>query len=375
MKQPYAMRLIFSLFFFLLILSCKKEEAKQALAPEVPVAPILQQDVAITREFVGQTYGGSDIEIRARVQGWLTGLHFKEGAEVKKAQLLYTIDPLQYQTKADQAKGQLAEADAVLVKAKSDLDRIRPLAKMNAVSQRELVSAEGQYNAAVARKQAAAAGLENAQIELSYTRVSSPLDGTIGISHGQVGDFVGSINSMILNTVSSVNSVRVRFSISEREYLDFRKRVLGGEKLDREAELILADGSLHPQKGMINLANREIDPATGTLTVEATFPNPEKILKPGQFARVRFVAETLKNAMLVPQRAVIELQGSYQVYVIDKENKVQIKIVEAGERYGDNWIITKGLEPADRVALLGNAIIRVNSVITPVAIKSEKTNP
>lgn len=369
------MRLLYAFIICSFVLSCKKEEVKQAIAPEVPVASIIQQDVAITNEFVGQTFGGSDIEIRARVQGWLTGIHFKEGTTVKKGELLYTIDPLEYQTKSDRARGQLAEADAVLVKAKSDLDRIKPLAEMNAVSQRELVSAQGQYDAAVARKQSAAAGLKNAQIELGYTRITSPIDGTIGISKAQEGDVVGGVTSMVLNTVSNIHAVRVRFSISEREYLDFRKRIISGEKLDRECELILSDGSLHPHKGTINLTNREIDPATGTLTVEASFPNPEKILRPGQFARVRFVTETLKNAMLVPQRAVIELQGSYQVYVIDKDNKVQIKMVEAGDRYGENWIILKGLEPTDRVALLGNAIIRVNSVVTPVAVKSEKTNP
>ncbi len=359
----------------LLVASCKKEQAAQQQAPEVPVASVIQQDVEVTEEFVGQTYGGSDIEIRARVQGWVQQIHFTEGTEVKKGQLLYTIDPLPYQTKADVARGQVAEAEAALVKAKSDLDRIKPLAEMNAVSQRDLVAAQGQYDAAVGRKTAAVSSYENAKIELGYTRMTAPIDGTIGISKADVGDYVGGLNLLVLNTVSSINTMRVRFAISEREYLTFRKRLMAGEKIKTEATLILSDGSIHPEKGQLVVANREIDPATGTLTLEATFPNSSKILRPGQFARVRMTVETLAGALLVPQRAVTEIQGTYQVYVVDKDNKLQIKSVEAGSRFGDNWIISKGLEPTDKVALVGNATLRVNTVITPVAVKAENTKP
>ncbi len=361
------------LIILLLVSACKKDAGPQQQSPEVPVTQVLQQRIDLTQDFVGQTYGGSDIEIRARVQGWLLESHFTEGSEVKKGQLLYTIDPLPYQVKVDQARGQLAEADAMLVKSKNDLDRIKPLAEMNAVSQRELVAAQGQYDASVARKKAMTASLENAQIELGYCHITSPIDGTIGISKADAGDFVGGINLLVLNTVSSINSMRVRFSISEREYLTFRKRILAGEKINSEAKLILADGTMHPDAGHLNAANREIDPTTGTLTLEAIFPNKEKILRPGQFARVRMVVETLPNALMVPQRAVTELQGTYQVYVVDKENKLQIKVVDAGARYGENWIIRSGLEPTDRVALVGNAAIRVNSVITPVTAKADST--
>jgi membrane fusion protein (multidrug efflux system) len=365
-----------TLFLTLLsLLSCKKEQGPQQQAPEVPVAAVLQKDVSITEDFVGQTYGGSDVQIRARVQGWVTQKHFTEGSEVRKGQLLYTIDPLPYQTKVDLAKGQVAEADANLVKSTNDLDRIKPLAQINAVSQRDLVAAQGQYDAAVGRKQAMIANLENARIELGYTKVLAPIDGTIGISKSDVGDFVGGINSLLLNTVSSINSIRVRFSISEREYLSFRKRILGGEKVKTAAELILSDGTMHDEKGELVFANREIDPTTGTLTLEANFANSKKILRPGQFARVRLVTDVLPGALLIPQRAVTEMQGTYQVYVVDKENKLQIRMVEAGNRYGDYWIILKGLEPSDKVALVGNLALRVNSVITPVPVKSETKNP
>jgi membrane fusion protein (multidrug efflux system) len=361
----------------LLLYSCKSKEQEEVKAPEVPVATVVIKDIPITQEYVGQTLGASDIQINARVQGFLTGIHFKEGSRVKKGQLLYTIDPLPYQAKVEQAKGQLATAEANLVQAKSDLDRIIPLAKINAVSQRDLVAAQGKYDAAVGGKEAAAAFLKNAQIELGYAWITSPIDGIIGISQYEIGDLVGTINSRYMNTVSDTKSVRVRFSVSENEYLDFRKR-LGPEerqKMDWTVDMILSDGTVHPAKGLINLANREIDPATGTLTMEATFPNPDELVRPGQFAKVRFVVEMRKGALLVPQRAVTEMQGTYQVYVVGTDNKVAVKMVQAGQRIGEFWIIDSGLEPTDRVALLGNTAIRPNSVVTPVPVNTEsKTN-
>jgi len=283
---------------------------------------------------------------------------------------------LPYQTKVEQAKGQLAQADAMLVQAKSDLDRIIPLAKINAVSQRDLVAAQGKYDAAVGSREAANGFLKNAQIELGYAWVSSPIDGIIGISQFEIGDLVGSVNSKYLNTVSDTRSVRVRFSISENEYLEFRKRIGGKEResIDWSVDMILSDGTIHPEKGIINLANREIDPATGTLTMEAIFPNPDEVVRPGQFAKVRFITETRKGAMLIPQRAVIELQGIYQVFIVDNENKVTVKMVKAGQRFGEYWIIDSGLEPTDKVALLGNSAIRVNSVVIPVPVKADSTN-
>jgi membrane fusion protein, multidrug efflux system len=368
--------LCFLVVFGILMFSCKNKEKVETVAPEVPVASILIKDVPLTQEYVGQTLGESDIQIRARVQGFLTGAHFREGSSVKKGQLLYTIDPLPYQSKVDQAKGQLAEADAILVQARSDLDRIIPLAKINAVSKRDLVAAQGKYDAAVGGKEAAAGFLKNAQIELGYAWITSPIDGIIGISQYEVGDLVGTIGSKYLNTVSDTRSVRVRFSVSENEYLEFRNRISPEDrnKMDWSVDMILSDGSVFPQKGVINIANREIDPATGTLTMEATFPNPDGLVRPGQFAKVRFITEVRKGALLIPQRAVTELQGTYQVYVVDSENKISVRMVKAGQRYGEYWIINSGLEPTDKVALVGNSAIRANSVITPVPVKADSTN-
>jgi membrane fusion protein, multidrug efflux system len=359
----------------LLLFSCKSKEQSEVKALEVPVSPVLIKDVPITQEYVGQTLGATDIQINARVQGFLTGIHFKEGSKVKKGQLLYTIDPLPYQAKVEQAKGQLAQAEAVLVQARSDLDRIIPLAKINAVSQRDLVAAQGKYDAAVGGKAAADAFLKNAQIELGYAWITSPIDGIIGISQYEIGDLVGTINSRYLNTVSDTRSVRVRFSVSENEYLDFRKRMGAEErqKINWTVDMILSDGTVHPEKGIISLANRQIDPATGTLTLEATFPNPDELIRPGQFAKVRFVIEVRKGAMLIPQRAVTELQGTYQVFVIGADNKIAVKMVQAGQRFGEYWVINSGLEPTDKVALLGNNAMKPNTVVTPVPVKPDST--
>jgi membrane fusion protein, multidrug efflux system len=357
----------------LLLFSCGNKKVMETKAPEVSVVPVLIKDVPLIQEYVGQTLGGTDIQIRARVQGFLTGIYFKEGSAVKNGQLLYTIDPLPYQTKVDQAKGMQAEADALFAQAQSDLARIKPLAAIHAVSQRDLDAAQAKYDAAIGREDAAKANVRNAQIELGYATISSPIDGVIGISNFEIGDLVGTIGSLYLNTVSSTGTLRVRFSISENEYLDFRNRISGKENVDWTVDMILSDGKVHPHKGKINLANRQIDPSTGTLTLEATFPNPEEIVRPGQFAKVRFTTEIKKGAMLIPLRAVTELQGTYQVYVVTKENKIEARMVEAGQRYGDYWVINSGLESSDRVALVGNAAIKVNSVITPVPVKADST--
>lgn len=366
--------LCWAVWIGMLLFSCGKKAVVETAAPEVPVTSVLIKDVPLTQEYVGQTLGGTDIQIRARVQGFLTGIHFREGSAVKKGQLLYTIDPLPYQAKLDQARGQLATAEAQLAKAKSDLERIKPLAAINAVSQRDLVAAQAQYDAAIGGEEAARGMVKNAEIELGYASIYSPIDGIIGISNFEVGDLVGSINSFNLNTVSSIKDIRVRFSVTEAEYLEFRKRVGDRNKMNWTIDMILSDGSVHPYKGQINLANREIDAATGTLTMEAAVPNPQEDVRPGQFAKVRFITEIRENAMLIPLRAVTELQGTYQVFTVNSENKIEARMVQAGQQFGPYWIIDSGLEPSDRVALVGNLAIRVNSVITPVPVAVDSTN-
>lgn len=328
---------------------------------EVAVIDVQPRDIPIYFDMIGQTRGSVDIPIRARVDGVLEEIHFLEGRPVEKGQLLYVIDPAPYQSKVVEAQGRLAEAQTQLAKATSDLERIRPLAEIDAVSQQDLDGAVAQYEAARASKQSAQAQVEQAEIQLGYTRIRSPIDGLIGITEAKVGEYVGrDPNPVVLNFVSQIDPIRVRFSINEREYLKFRRQFAESirekdvDKPDRPTlQLILADGSIHDHPGGIVTSDAAIDPTTGTLTLEADFPNPDRIVLAGQFARVRGVAEERTGALVVPQRAVMEIQGLYQLAVVGDDGMVEIRQVEMGPRVDDEWIVNSGLQTGERVALEG----------------------
>jgi len=355
---------------------CEKPEQSAPPPLSIPVVEVLQKDVPITIEMVGQTMGSVDIPIRARVQGFLESMDFLEGREVHKGDLLYTIDPRPFEARVVEAKGRLAEARTMLVKAKSDLDRIRPLAEMKAVSQQDLDAAVAQYQAAQGSVQAVDAQLDQALIELSYTRIHSPIEGRIGISEAKVGEFVGAApNPVVLNYVSQTDPIRARFSINEREYLrwarrlaEFRKKTGGTPKKRTGLDLILADGTVHPYKGYIVTYDAAINPTTGTFRLEADFPNPNDIVLAGQFARVRGVLETRRGALLVPQRAVTESQGNFSVIVINAENKAEIRAVTPGPRIDKLWIIETGLNPGERVAVEGLQRLRNGMVVAPADV-------
>jgi membrane fusion protein, multidrug efflux system len=372
--------LIAGCFILLGITSCKQETKKQQLVPDVPFVLAQQKDQPLYMDFVGEVLGSSDIKIQARVDGLITGIHFLEGRPVKKDQLLYTIDPLPYATKVDKANSELAAAKSQLAKAESDLNRIRPLAEMNAVSQRELDAALATFNAAKAMVSANAAAVENARIELGYCNVTAPIAGVIGLSNVKVGDYVGKFNpNGMLNTISNVEGVRVRFSVSEMDLLRYGKATgevdstLVTTKNIDDVRLILSNNSEYTHPGKLKVADRSIDPATGSLTIEALFPNPENQLRPGQFVRVKLQYATRPGALLVPQRAVLEMQGMYNVVVINAENKIQAKPVEVAERTGKMWVVTKGLAPGDRIAVVGNMFIKPGTVVNPVP--QPKENP
>jgi membrane fusion protein (multidrug efflux system) len=328
---------------------------------EIAVFEVQPRDVPIYVDMIGQTRGSVDIPIRARVDGVLEEIHFLEGRQVEKGQLLYVIDPAPYQSKVVEAEGQLAEAETQLAKASSDLERIRPLAEIDAVSEQDLDGAIAQYEAAQASRQSARAQVEQAEIQLGYTRIHSPITGRIGITEAKVGEYVGrEPNPVVLNFVSKIDPIRVRFSINEREYLRF-SRQLAESVRDREdggprqasLQLIFADGSVHDHPGDIVSFDAAIDPTTGTLTLEADFPNPDQIVLAGQFARVRAAAESRVGALVVPQRAVMEIQGLYQLAVVDDDGIVDIRQVEMGPRIDDDWIVDSGLEAGERIALEG----------------------
>jgi membrane fusion protein (multidrug efflux system) len=353
----------------LLINSCGKKAAPVAAALEVPVTSVVQQDVRLESEYTGQTYGQSDIQINPRVDGVILSLNFKEGNLVSKGELLYTIDPLPYQAKVNEAAASLAEAQASQAKAKSDLDMIEPLAKINAVSQRELVAAKATYESAKAKIQAAEASLENAKIELGYCRITAPIAGLIGISKVRVGDYVRPGPGSVINTISDLGDMRVRFTISEQEYLRIVREInKEGSQLKGAGQSIalkLSDGSLYPHTGKLSFADRQIDPTTGAMTLEAAFLNPEKLLRPGQYVKVLVVTDVRKAALLIPQRAVIEMQGISQVYLLGDSSKVQMKIITTGPTFKDAYIVEDGLAAGDKIAFGGTQLLRNGTVITP----------
>ncbi|HEV8201150.1 MAG TPA: efflux RND transporter periplasmic adaptor subunit [Candidatus Polarisedimenticolia bacterium] len=363
--------------------ACKDEAAPEAKTPEVPVVRVLQRDTPITAERVGQIYGSQDTEIRARVAGFLQGMHFKEGTNVRKGDLLYTIDPSEQQQTVAKAEGDLASAKTRLVKAESDVKRYRPLAEMHAVSQADLDAAVAEEGAARGQVDAAQASLRFSKISLGYTRISSPIDGLIGMTQAKVGDYVGqSPNPIVLNTVSNVASVQVRFAITERDYLDLMRKFGPPHPDDKERrmkhdniELLLADGSVYPQKGSLDFADRQIDPSTGTLRLQASFPNPDAVLRPGQYARVRIVIDTRKGALLVPQRAIQELQGQQLVSIVGPDDTVVTKTIQTGPRIGSLVVVENGLQPQDRVVLAGAQKIRPGGKVVPKEVSAEETVP
>jgi membrane fusion protein, multidrug efflux system len=352
----------------LLISSCKKQVEFTLPPMQVNVVKAVQSDVPIYEEFVAQVYGKSDVDIRARVEGWVTSVNFKEGSVVKKGDLLYTIDDIEYKNKYDRQASEVTRAQTELVRAENELSRVRPLTEMNALSKKDLDNATAQYEAAKANVSAVRATLENAKIELGYTKVTAPFEGIIGISNVRVGDYVSRMGSTsVLSTISSVDGVRVRFQISEREYLRIAQlspEELAGAK--KSVQLILADGSVYAEMGEIDFANREIDPKTGTLTVEASFPNPTGLLRPGLFVKIRVLLKTATAAVMVPQRAVFQLQNLNQVFTVSDSSTLKATTVVAGQKVGDAWIITEGLKAGDRVAIVGSAGLTPNTKVEVV---------
>jgi len=336
---------------------------------EIAVVEVVQRDQPIEMLMVGETLGSSDIPIRARVEGVVTGMYFVEGRQVEKDQLLYTIDPEPFEEEVVETEGAVAEVNTQLVRAQADLARIRPLAEMNAVSQSDLDAAVAEYQAALASLQSAGARVRQAKIRLGYTRIHAPISGRIGISKARVGEFVGvQPNPVVLNFVSQTDPIRVRFSIDERTYLSLARQLrklqeVTGEdsKMGRGLELTLADGTVHPYPGRVVAADAAINPKTGTFTFEADFDNPEGIVLAGQFARVRAIAEVREGALLVPSRSTSELQGSFRVYVIGDDNVVEIRSVELGAVIDSFRIVESGLEPGERVAV---EIIKLQSGMT-----------
>jgi membrane fusion protein (multidrug efflux system) len=371
-------RLLSLLLAALLVTACgSADKATEAAAMPVGVVVVQRQDVPLTLDMVGTTMGMQDVPIRARVEGFLETMNFQEGRFVSKGDLLYTIDPQPFQARLVEAQSMLAASQTNLAKAQADLSRIRPLAEMDAVSQQDLDSAVAQEAAARASVRASEASVDLANIELSYTRIHAPIYGLIGISKAKPGEFVGrEPNPVVLNMLSDINPIRVRFSISEREYLVLSRTYLKegaqykGNPEGRPANLILlfADNSEHPYRGQVIAAAQSIDPETGTYSLEAAFDNPDSLVLPGQFARVRAPYRTLKDKVMVPRRTLVDLQGRFQVYIVDAENKVEVREVALGPTKGNMQVVESGLEGGETIIIEGLQKVRAGMVVSPTPV-------
>jgi membrane fusion protein (multidrug efflux system) len=365
----------------LLLTACDKSKSTAVAPPPLPVgvAMVERRDVPLFVDMVGTTLGIQDVPIRARVEGFLETMNFREGSFVKKGDLLYTIDAQPFQAKLVEAQSKLATAGTNLVKAQSDLARIKPLAEIDAVSQQDLDSATAQEAAGRSSVTAAEAAVDLALIELSYTRLKAPIDGLIGLSKAKPGEFVGrEPNPVVLNVLSDIDPIRVRFSISEREYLTLARYYLdrgerdeGAERKPAKLALLLADGSEHAHPGKVVASSQSIDPETGTYAVEAAFPNPTGLLLPGQFARIRAPYKTLKDVAVVPRRALSELQGRFQIFVVGGDNKIEVREVKPGPEIDNMIVIESGLDGGESIVVEGLQKVRSGTIVDPKPMEAE----
>jgi len=361
--------ILLTLSISMVLVACQSDKAASQQPPvTVDVVAVTQQDVPIYEEWVATLDGYENAQIQPQVTGYLIAQEYKEGSSVRKGQVLFQIDPRPFQAILDQAKAQLAQAQAQFGKTKLDVDRDTPLAKERAIAQSQLDNDTQANLAADAAVKSAAAQVEQAQLNLDFTHVTSLLDGVAGITQVQIGNLVTPTST--LTSVSRVQPIKVYFPIAEQTYMRFAKRINASSQRDVSPdapplELILADGTVYPEKGKILYTDRQVDVTTGSIRVVAAFSNPDNILRPGQFGRIRAATETVKDALLVPQRAVTELQGTFQLAVVGDGNKVNVRSVKVGERFGTMWIIQSGVKPGELVIVEGLQKVRDGSVVKP----------
>ncbi|HXJ44439.1 MAG TPA: efflux RND transporter periplasmic adaptor subunit [Bryobacteraceae bacterium] len=386
---------------------CARKPTSPSEAPVVYTASPAQRDVSIYSDWIGTTVGFVDAEIHSQVSGYLLSQNYKEGSLVKKGDLLFQVDPRPFQALVDQArarveaaKTQLTEAKAETNEVKAEIDRARaalgkteldvkresPLVSDGTVSQQELddaiqanlvnkasvAAAQGRYERAMAQVGTAEANvnvaqsaLQGAELNLGFTRVTAPVDGIAGIRVANIGDLVGTNDRSILTSVSTIDPIFVEFPVSEQEYLTLRSLWLGDSSKTPSLQLILADGTTYPHRGVIDIVGSQVNPTTGTLRIRGLFANPGNVLRPGQYAKVRAVTGIRKAALLLPQRAIQELQGIYQVIIVDSSRKCEFRTVEVGDRIGSYWLIAKGLSPSDQVIVEGLQKVRAGETVHP----------
>jgi RND family efflux transporter MFP subunit len=393
----WASGVMVALILLIVVAQSGAKPSVQAPVPVVEVAVAEQRDVPVYGEWIGTLAGQVNADVKAQVTGYLLTRNYKEGSFVRKGQVLFEIDPRPFQAALDQAKGQLAQAQAQLIqdqaqlataeanqlKSQLDVEKYGPLARVDAVSKQDfdnatqtdlankaqVQAAQAAIAAAKAQIQAAQAQVETASINLGFTRIVAPIDGIAGIAQAQVGDLV-STSSGPLTTVSTLDPIRDYFTVSEQEYLALQKRFSGSEKDQWKLQLTLADGTTYPQEGQFYFADRQVNQNTGAIQLAALFPNPGNVLRPGQYGKVRAVTRVQQNALLIPQAAVNEQQGSYLVAVADKDNRVSMRPVQAGERTGTMWVIDGGLKLGDRVVVEGQQNLRPGMTVQTKPFKS-----
>lgn len=364
--------ILFFLVLFPAILGvsgCKKKATTPAPPPEVQVISVSMTNMPVFEEWIGTTEGYVNAQIRAQVSGYLQTQNYAEGSVVKKGDLLFQIDPRPFQAALDQAKARLAQDEAQLERTRLDVERFTPLAKDKAISQQELDNARQENLAAQALVKADRAAIETAELNLGFTRITSPIDGVAGLAQVQIGDLVGP-GSGTLTTVSTIDPIKVYFQVNEHSYLTFWQQfvVTDGNSISAKLPLvlILSDGSTYPEKGKFFFVNREVSVNAGTVQIAGLFPNPKLLLRPGQYARVRAQTNTRTNAVLIPQRAVMQLQDSYQVAVVGESNQVKVVPIKVGEQIGANWLIQHGLEAGQRVVVEGTQKAKTGTVVNPI---------
>lgn len=360
--------------------NCDSKEVTETKKVQVQVVSPKRKDLIQNSEFVGYTMGKSDIQVVARVEGTILKVHFRDGQTVKQGQLLYTIDPVLQDNNVNRFRGELEASKSELVNAQAELNRVRPLAEQKAVSQKDLDAAIARVEVGKAKVSAANASLQNAATMRSYCDVTAPVSGVIGISAMQEGDYVTPLGERSkLNTISDISDVRVRFSLSELEMLHIEKRYQQRNEKGANSKgnarvpiyLIRVDGTQYPFPGFVTSTDRAFDINTSTLALEATFPNADGVLIPGQNVRLRVPLDTMKAAIVLPRRAVREVQGVFQVFYLDKENKLQVKIVQTGMAQEEEITITEGLVGDERVAILGSLFLKIGMPVEPIMVSTD----
>ena len=355
----------------IICVGCSSNAEKPAPPPPgVTVTPAIQKDVPIHQEWVGTMLGNVDADIRPKVDGFLLSRFYTEGSYIEKGAPMFQLDKRQAQAAVEQAQGNLERARASLGQAQIDVRRYTPLVAQRAISQAELDKAVSSETAGKAGVDANQAVLDNAKLNLGWTTVTSPISGIAGVSKVQIGDLMTPIT--VMTTISSVNPIYVDFNVAEQDYLRF-VREKTGRSAGQDLELILGDGTVYPRRGHALFVNREVDSRTGTIQVRGEFSNPGNVMRPGQYARIRAVTELRKSAVLIPQQAVSELQGVYQVGVVGADNKVTIKTVKLGPQSGDMWVVESGLQAGDNVVIDGLQRIKTGMTVAPTPFKDTQT--